>query len=180
MLDTIVASNEEKAVIAGLDILHKLIQNILKNPTEDKFRMLKKSNKTIQAKLLALKPAGSILELMEAFGYTNLDEEHHAFVGDYFAVLMEGSAMIDATTMPLKMKNMSEEERKKQELIMKNQAEYKAKMKADAEYKKSLEELSMKERAVKQAEKNSDQKGNQIKFGANMVKFEPPAAQRGG
>lgn len=53
-------------------------------------------------------------------------------------------------------------------------------MKADAEYKKQLDELSQKERKVKQAEKNEDSKGNQIKFGANMVKFEPPAAQRGG
>jgi len=53
-------------------------------------------------------------------------------------------------------------------------------MKADAEYKKQMEELSHKDRKVKQAEKNKDSKGNDIKFGANMVKFEPPAAQRGG
>jgi len=53
-------------------------------------------------------------------------------------------------------------------------------MKKEAEYKKQLEELSQKERKVKQAEKNNDGKANQIKFGANMVKFEPPAQQRGG
>lgn len=53
-------------------------------------------------------------------------------------------------------------------------------MKAQAEYKKQLEELSQKERKVKQAEKNNDGKANQIKFGANLVKFEPPAQQRGG
>lgn len=53
-------------------------------------------------------------------------------------------------------------------------------MKADQEYKKQLEELSQKERKVKQAEKNQDGKANDIKFGANLVKFEPPAAQRGG
>lgn len=53
------------------------------------------------------------MELIEAFGYTNLDEEMHAFAGDYFAVLMDGSQILDAATMELKMKYMSEEERAK-------------------------------------------------------------------
>lgn len=135
-LDTIMANNEDAKVIAGLDILHKLIGNILKNPTEDKFRVLKKSNKTIQTKLMGLQPSGIVTQLIEALGYTFLDDEIHAFAGDYFAVLMEGSTMIDNVTSQLKMNNMSEQDRKKAELIKKNQEEYKAKMKADAAYKK--------------------------------------------
>ena len=46
-LDDIVNCNDGEKVIAGLDILHKLISNILKNPTDEKFRILKKDNKTI-------------------------------------------------------------------------------------------------------------------------------------
>lgn len=65
-------------------------------------------------------------------------------------------------------------------MIKKNQEEYKAKMKADAAYKKQLEENSQKERKFKQEWKNSDQKGNNLNFGANMIKFEPPADQKGG
>lgn len=38
----------------------------------------------------------------------------------------------------------------------------------------------MKDRKVKQEEKNKDSKGNSIKFGATLVKFEPPAEQRKG
>ena len=147
---------------------------------EDKYRVLKKTNKAIQQKLMGLQPSGAVIELAEALGYVHIDDEVHGFAGDYFAVLMEGSQRIDAATMQLKMKNMSEDERAKQELIQKNREEYKAKMKADAAYKKELEEISQKERKVKQAEKNETSKGNEIKFGANMVKFEPPAAQRGG
>ena len=120
------------------------------------------------------------MEMIEALGYINMDEEIHAFAGDYFAVLMEGSQLIDNATHELKLAKMSAEERAKAELIRKNQQEYKEKMKKDAEYKKQLEEISMKERKVKQAEKNEDSKGNDIKFGANMIKFEPPAQQRGG
>lgn len=53
-LKQIVANNEPDKAMQGLDILHKLVANILKNPTEEKFRILKKSNKTIQAKLMSL------------------------------------------------------------------------------------------------------------------------------
>jgi len=148
-LTMILTNNDDDKVIAGLEILHKLISNILKNPNDDKFRVLKKSNKTIQNKLLALQPNGVIIEMVEALGYAALDEEMHAFSGDYFDVLMEGSTLIDNAVTELKMNNMTDEERAKAELIRKNQEEYKAKMKADAAYKKHLDDLSQKERKVK-------------------------------
>lgn len=162
-------------------ILIKLFYfSILKNPTEDKFRVLKKSNKAIQSKLLALKPDGAVIQLIEALGYTYLDDEIHAFAGDYFQTLMEGSNLIQSVTNQLRMENMSEDERKKHELIRKNQEEYKAKMKADAAYKKQLEDLSHKDRKVAQAVKNTDQRGNTLAFGSTLVQFEPPASGKGG
>lgn len=125
------------------------LSSILKNPTDQKFRVFKKSNKAIQSKLLALQPSGAMIELIEALGYTFLDDEMHAFAGDYFEVLMAGSKMIDDASTKLKMENMSAEEKAKMEMIKKNQEDYKKKMQADAEYKKHLEELSQKERKVK-------------------------------
>ena len=53
-LDEIVASNSNDACIAGLEILHKLTQNILKEPSNDKFRVIKRSNKAVATKLLNL------------------------------------------------------------------------------------------------------------------------------
>jgi len=47
-----------------LDILHKLIQNIAKNPTEEKFRGFKKTNKAIAAKVMSLQPDGSVMQLL--------------------------------------------------------------------------------------------------------------------
>jgi len=85
---------------------------------------------------MSLQPSGVVLELIETLGYTSLDDEIHAFVGDYFKVLMEGCGLIDQAIMTVKMKSMSAEERAKQELIQKNREEVKAKMKADAAYKK--------------------------------------------
>lgn len=44
---------------------------------------------------MSLQPSGVIIELIQTLGYTYLDDEIHAFAGDYFAVLMEGSALIE-------------------------------------------------------------------------------------
>ena len=118
--------------------------------------------------------------LIEALGYVELDGELHAFTGDYFQILMEGSTEIANASMALKMLTMSEDEKQKMEMIKKNQEMFKAKQKEEAEYKKQLEHISQQERKVKQAEKNETTKGNKLKYGANIVKFEPPAEKRGG
>ena len=52
-------------------------------------------------------------------------------------------------------------------------------MRAEAEYKKQLAELSMQERQAKAKEPVKASKGNELKFGANLVKFEPPKNQGG-
>lgn len=85
---------------------------------------------------MALKPDGKILEIMEALGYTYIDDDMHVFVGNYFVNLSIGAHMIETEVMKLRMLTMSDEDRKKQELIMKNREEYLAKQKADREHKK--------------------------------------------
>ena len=92
LLAEIVAANDNEKNIAGLDILHKLISNILKNPTDEKFRVLKKSNKAISSKLMSLQPTGKVMELLFALGYTDIDDDMCAFTGNYFSVLMRGAA----------------------------------------------------------------------------------------
>ena len=77
--------------MAGLDILHKLIQNIAKSPTEEKFRTFKMTNKAIAAKVMSLQPNGSVLALLKELGYTEVDGEVLAFTGNYFDVLFMGS-----------------------------------------------------------------------------------------
>ena len=119
----IVASNQNDATVAGLDILFKLITNILKNPQEEKFRILKMTNKTIQAKLISLQPNEAVVELLAALGYVQVDAEVQSFVGDYFVILAMGAHIIEEESMKLKLLNMSEEDRKKQELIMERQRE---------------------------------------------------------
>lgn len=58
------------------------------------------------------------------------------------------------------MLSMTPEERKKQELIMKNKAEFMAQHKQDKEYKKQLEEASMRNRAENAQRKMKSATGN--------------------
>jgi len=62
--------------------------SILKDPQNDKFRVLKKSNKAIASKLMALQPQEKVIELLTLLGYTEMDEDLSAFVGEYYAGLI--------------------------------------------------------------------------------------------
>jgi len=76
---------------------------------------------------MALQPDGCVILLIEALGYTELDGELHAFTGDYFQILMEGSTLISEASMTLRMQTMSADEKEKMEMIKKNQEMFKAK-----------------------------------------------------
>ena len=83
--------------------------------------MLKKSNKTIAAKVMSLKPAGKVAELLENLGYTSMPQEDGdevaIFIGDYFVVLGRGAAMIEDENNKQKLLNMTPAEKEKFEAI---------------------------------------------------------------
>jgi len=74
-------NNQPDAVIEGLNILQKIIQNSLKDTeNEQQMRVWKKSNKTIEQKLMSLKPKGKILDLIDALGYESIDDVSYAYI----------------------------------------------------------------------------------------------------
>jgi hypothetical protein len=85
----------------------------LKNPRDEKFRMIKKTNPAIQKKLLGLKPSKTLHELLMTLGYINMDEEHYVLIGDYFVVLLLGQGILEHQTNKLKLQFLPEEERKR-------------------------------------------------------------------
>ena len=95
-------------------------------------------------------------------------------------VLATGAKILDDESTQIKMLTMSEEERKKTQLIIDNKKAFLIKAKADKEFKKELQENSMKDRKEKAKEINHTSVGNKLAFGANMVKFEPPTEKSGG
>lgn len=85
-LNVIVQNNDDDKCIAGFDILVKLIQNIIKDPINDKFRKLKKSNKAVSQKLLILVPQEMVIALIEILGYVKDEEDDdvYTFEGEYY------------------------------------------------------------------------------------------------
>ena len=108
----------------------------MQNPKEDKFRILKKSNKAIASKLMSLKPDGKVEELLELLGYREMDDEIMAFTGDFFMILTRGSAIINEENQKLKNMQVSDEDRARMEQNKIRQEELKAQLKAEEEYKK--------------------------------------------
>jgi len=87
-LAAIVDQNEDQPTLDGLNLLLRLIGNIIKNPKEMKYRTIKSSNAKIASTIFSLK--GGIPSLIEAFGFVKTDDEHFVFNGDYFKVIMKG------------------------------------------------------------------------------------------
>ena len=61
--------DNKEQLIEGLQIMNKLISNLLTNPADEKFRTIKTSNKAIQAKLFTIQPISKIHEMLEVLGY---------------------------------------------------------------------------------------------------------------
>ena len=66
-LGEIVRKNKEKATLEGLNLLIRLVNNIVTKPGEEKFRRIKKTNAKIQSTLFGLK--GSIDLLLTIMGF---------------------------------------------------------------------------------------------------------------
>ena len=93
--------------------MSKLIGNICKNPGEPKFKIIKKQNATIKAKLFSLHPEEKLHELIECLGYVlNHEDDTYVFVGDYYTVLKRGQAFIEVLLEKLRLqKPYTEEDR---------------------------------------------------------------------
>ena len=152
----------------------------MKDPSNEKFRVFKKTNKAIASKIMSLKPQEKVSELLKHLGYNEIDAEHSAFVGDYYVGLMSGNKLIETAIEDIKMLTMSEEERNKILLIRKEKAEFYAKKKEEDKRKKELLDIAEKRKADMQNVVHTENaRGNTLNFGANVVKFEPPKNQGG-
>ena len=62
-------NNEQSKYVEGISILLKLIDNIINEPQNTKYRTIKLENKTIKTKLLSLK---GILPVMQDIGFVEV------------------------------------------------------------------------------------------------------------
>ncbi|XP_029607123.1 UBX domain-containing protein 6 [Salmo trutta] len=80
-------NKDREKVKAAVDIISKYIENICKNPTEEKYRKIKLSNKVFQEKVKTVEGSREFLEAM-GFQSIMLDVEGHE-ESEEFLVLME-------------------------------------------------------------------------------------------
>ena len=100
-----------------------------------------------------------------------MDEEHFAFVGDYYAVLIRGAKLIEKRLMTIKVKFMTVEERKKHEIIEESKRKYKEEQRKKDEIKEKLEQQSKADRFEQIGKVAKASKANPLTFGANIMKF---------
>lgn len=110
-------------------------------------------------------------------GWIEVDDEHYIFVGDYYNVLLIGQGLTEHALNRIKIKFMTPEERKKAELIEQKRLESLEEMHKKQEYMKKMQEQSEQDRKERACQKAKPSVANQMNFGANIVKFQPPANQ---
>jgi len=75
-------------VLDGLQLLLRLIDNIVKKPTETKYRTVKSTIPKIQGTVFSL--GVRVPALLLAFGFTQTDAEHFVYEGEDLKLLMKG------------------------------------------------------------------------------------------
>ena len=175
-LDAIVATNKAKAALDGLEILHKLLQNIVKNPHEDKFRQIKGTNPKIQSTLMALQGAKSLLKAMN---FTEIEPDVFVFLEGDVHPIAKCCSMVDDKLMPVRMEFMTPEEKEKQIILNKRKAEMAEKQKQERAHAEQLKKLAEYDRQEKAGQKVEASHGNKLTFGANVQVFKPPVSKGG-
>lgn len=173
IVSDILKKYSENYIKDAFELLVKLFGNILKNPTEEKFRMFKRSNEALKKKVCIIKEN---LELLLKIGYQDVDGDILAFSGNNFANLEKAKKALEREVLSISSKTVSKEEleqKQREELAKKSADEIKLKMIKEREEQKKIQDqikADQKESLVR--DKPTDSVANQLKFGATECKVE--------
>mmetsp|Transcript_15105 Transcript_15105/g.16796 ORF Transcript_15105/g.16796 Transcript_15105/m.16796 type:complete len:196 (+) Transcript_15105:70-657(+) len=162
------ASNRDTAkVFHCANIISKLVKNIVDHPDEDKYRVVKKSNKAIQNKILSVKGAE---DLLLSIGFIHIDEEQLGwFVEDNMNLLRDTVLPQLAQLMTEITPEESAEEKERARLLKERQAAIDEKFRKDQEYKKALQKQMELDRKDKQGDVVRSSHARQAGFGAQQA-----------
>lgn len=158
-MDSMQQTNPPAVCLAAFDLLGKLLGNIVGRPEEAKFRAVKKTNKTIQTKLL---PCAGVLELFNLLGFTPL-EDTLVFLGDDTTVLELALAMVDGRLEELQKAQAARARPPEEAKAAPPKTDY---SKLSAEKRRLLEQFEQdrRETALRQAPVEGS-RANQLNFG---------------
>jgi hypothetical protein len=153
----------------------KLLNNIITNPRDSKFRNFKKTNELIKSKILLIKENYTLMKLI---GYEDVDAEMMTYKSEDVSKVKTAIKVIGDCNKQLLAVIEAEEINKREQEAKRLQDEVERKRKEDILRKQKIQESlehDKKERALR--DKAKDSVSNGLEFGAKVCKFEP---KRGG
>jgi hypothetical protein len=157
----------DEELFQALQLLQKILQNIVKNPKEEKYRSVKKSNATLQKKLFYI---SEIEGFLDAIGFTRVDDAL-VFTGDNFRLLETAASTIENQVERIRDRHLTKADKEameKEKFLEERRKQVEAELEAkriQEEKLKQMMELDKKE--LEKREKPKDSKANQVEFGAN-------------
>jgi len=163
------SSYSDETLFQAFQILQKILQNILNNPTEEKFKHIKKTNATLQKSLFCIKEMEALLELLD-FTHSG---DHLVFTGTHLQEIQNAVNFIHNHAERIRNRHLTESEREeleKERLLEERRREFEHDQRVREEEIKKLKELmECDKREQAQREKVGDSHAAHLEFGAHTV-----------
>jgi len=166
------SSYNDEALFQAFQILQKILQNIVTNPNEAKFKSVKTSNATLQKKLFSIR---EVAKLLETLGFVHVDDAL-VFTGSDLQTIGRVAGVVEGQAQKIKERNMTQAEKDdlaKQKYLEERRKELEAENKRIEDEKKKLQAMidaDKKETALREAAR--DARANQLNFGATNKTWE--------
>ena len=105
------------------------------HPSEDKYRQIKGTNAKIKATLFAINGASNLLTIMN---FTEIEPQVYVFLESEIHLVIKFAHLIDEFLIPIRMEFMSEDERKKQVLLLQRRNEIAERQRLEKEHAERL------------------------------------------
>lgn len=163
VFETLRGRYDQDRLVEAVRLLIKLFENIENNPVEVKFRSVKKTNATLQAKLFCF---SGIEEIFRQLGFQE-DPEFFRFTQQSIQPISQALILLRAQEVQLQNRHPQSDEARKR------MAEVDADLKRKEEEKRKLMEQMKQDRRDKKADLElrpvQDSKANKINFGMKMI-----------
>lgn len=170
VIESIKNKYSDEAVHTAFSLYLKMINNIIKNPNEPKFRTFKLTNEAIKTKILIIQ---EMLVLVRESGFTDVDSEHLAYKHPKVDSLNQAAALMTQVVAEIDERNRLKEVAKKNVVSSQLNDEINAKLREEQKKKKEiLQQLEYDRLERAKREKVKDSVANDLKYGATLKKFE--------
>lgn len=164
-VDNLLQSYTHQNVGEALELLIKLLANIEANPLDVKYRKINSGNKTLAAKVFALR---GIENILTSIGFT-LQGEFYAFTSQSIAPVSQALIILRARHLGLSAVRTGEMSTAEKERMLELQAQQRAQ---EEERKRLLGSMNNDKKDQKDREKDrvyKDSNANKLTFGASIM-----------